>query len=1211
MAAVQQAPPTGPNFMDAMEEEMRRCTEHLERRHIGRSVPAKSAKASPPGDTSGEGDSRKRRPNNIITRHIGEADHNGFPSTVLYAASSPAAHKPSDVSGRNSEGAANSTVVGVTTQREEEPPVSIPAAKRVARPIKQNTFPRTQAASMDPVTATEDDGTTEHKSVTVTIPANRWNTMSPDRAMSPTSPVNPSSPVTLNPAVGTIKSYSANRPQKPRTVTVTSTATFSGTLERAAKEEEQRHTAASEGSQREGLSLLEKVKAFESGDASPVGVYRKGQRESATCALKSSTDPSSRESIPPPMVNVAGIPRACALSSPSEVRSGAMALGPSEYSDGIVDNRSTERREAVLGATVASRQKDSIGSSVLLGGGECPIRTPAAAREGTLVPAMKSRSGVEPMTGSVTLEPAMKPRSGVDPTTAVVELSIMHQDVQLPGMNQELNTKESPIITDSIFSSSVPSLDIHTSTEAAIPPTTANPQEGVLDTGGAPLPETGCVAKDNNSPDQLHPYEKNTEALELRSQLELKIEELAHLRIKHERDTSRMLGVESREAELRLQTAALEAELRQQKEEMEAGLKLRNEVEAGLRLQLERKEAELVEVRLHGVRELERVEEKTQKELKEREERWTETSQQELKRQEELMKKARENTEQELKEREEQITKLTKDNNRLEREKWELLRRARDAAERMLGIRMQLEMKEGLLKSTQAELTHTLDELSSVKSSNTGLRTLLAELRASRSGVDEEVQVNMGGPLQRNRSIEMALNQGMCQDVTFNISQDVTSAKDVGPAILPSSHMTSPNGQGVGHMTSPNGQGVGHMTSPNGKGVGHMTSPNGQGVGHMISPNGQGVGHMTSPNSQGASLSASLDALEQDSGVVQSPDFHVSSSTLDNMWSEREPSLASVSSSTIDSRESTPVAERLGQKKKKTGFFEKFDKLRKSKRGSGSSVDGLDLSHSSLIQPAPRANAVIPIGFPYATVLPHLQDQWKTLEEFKKIPFPQWNGRAIIAWLEAGLGMNCYVATVREHVTSGHAMLALSLSDIEKRLGISNPLHRRKLWLAIEEQRNPDGCLYPCAGKIDHHWVAGEWATECGLQHLSETLLANMVDGRVLNSLCKDDLKRHLKITKKLDQLSFTAAVELLRMHEFNREAILEHRRSNKNPLYWSNRDVCDWLHSLHLEEYADYVLDNSIHGALLFLERGTSLQSSCPLFCVFLSNTKHNFARS
>lgn len=194
--------------------------------------------------------------------------------------------------------------------------------------------------------------------------------------------------------------------------------------------------------------------------------------------------------------------------------------------------------------------------------------------------------------------------------------------------------------------------------------------------------------------------------------------------------------------------------------------------------------------------------------------------------------------------------------------------------------------------------------------------------------------------------------------------------------------------------------------------------------------------------------------------------------------------------------------------------------------------------------------------------------------------------------------MNCYVATIREHVTSGHAMLALSLSDIEKRLGISNPLHRKKLWLAIEEQRNPEGCLYPCAGKIDHHWVAGEWASDCGFQHLSETLLTNMVDGRVLNSLTNDDLKRHLKISKKLDQLSFNAAVELLRMHDFNREAILEHRKSNKNPLYWSNRDVCDWLHTIHLEEYADYALGNSIHGALLFLERGhfTSEQLSSVL---------------
>ena len=52
--------------------------------------------------------------------------------------------------------------------------------------------------------------------------------------------------------------------------------------------------------------------------------------------------------------------------------------------------------------------------------------------------------------------------------------------------------------------------------------------------------------------------------------------------------------------------------------------------------------------------------------------------------------------------------------------------------------------------------------------------------------------------------------------------------------------------------------------------------------------------------------------------------------------------------------------------------------------------------------------------------------------------------------------MGQYVSSAREHITNGNAMLALSDSDMDKKLGVANPLHRRKLRLAIEEKRRPD-----------------------------------------------------------------------------------------------------------------------------------------------------------
>ena len=138
------------------------------------------------------------------------------------------------------------------------------------------------------------------------------------------------------------------------------------------------------------------------------------------------------------------------------------------------------------------------------------------------------------------------------------------------------------------------------------------------------------------------------------------------------------------------------------------------------------------------------------------------------------LRQQRRRFEHEAREREEQVKKLSKDSQKLEREKWELLKRARDGAERSLNLQTQLDLKESQLRSAQTELERTRDELISVKSANTSLRALLSELRTPKPSKDMSVQVNLGGgTLRRNNSMELAL-QGLSapQNSTFDRTID-------------------------------------------------------------------------------------------------------------------------------------------------------------------------------------------------------------------------------------------------------------------------------------------------------------------------------------------------------------------------------------------------------------------------------------------------------
>lgn len=65
----------------------------------------------------------------------------------------------------------------------------------------------------------------------------------------------------------------------------------------------------------------------------------------------------------------------------------------------------------------------------------------------------------------------------------------------------------------------------------------------------------------------------------------------------------------------------------------------------------------------------------------------------------------------------------------------------------------------------------------------------------------------------------------------------------------------------------------------------------------------------------------------------------------------------------------------------------------------------------------------------------------------------------------------------------------LNDAELESCLRITNPMHRKKLRLAIEEQRNPSLIRYPCMAQLGHTWVCNEWLPDIGLAQVKNTRL--------------------------------------------------------------------------------------------------------------------------
>ncbi|XP_065213251.1 kazrin-like isoform X3 [Planococcus citri] len=216
-------------------------------------------------------------------------------------------------------------------------------------------------------------------------------------------------------------------------------------------------------------------------------------------------------------------------------------------------------------------------------------------------------------------------------------------------------------------------------------------------------------------------------------------------------------------------------------------------------------------------------------------------------------------------------------------------------------------------------------------------------------------------------------------------------------------------------------------------------------------------------------------------------------------------------------------------------------------------------------------------------------EKLRLLREAAHIPVERWRAPTVLAWIEVALGMPQYGPRCAENIKSGKVLLELNDVELENGLKITNPMHRKKLRLAIEEQRNPTLIRYPCMAQLGHTWVCNEWLPDIGLAQYAESFSKNMVDARMLDHLSKKEMEKYLNVTRKFHQVSISHGVHLLRMVKYDRQALairrLQCNNTDTDPIVWTNERFIQWARDIHLEEYADNLKDSGIHGALIVLE--------------------------